>query len=256
MSSPSLVSTRRIDAICGRFEAAWQSGDRPAIEAILADAEPEERSQLLGELVAMEFELRLTEGQPAQVDDYLSRFPGDKDTVLAALAPLTDSAATDRGQVSEEQHEAWPSAERYLLGEQLGRGGMGVVVSARDRQLDRELAVKILAEPLQTRRKARERFLREARICARLQHPGIIPIHEMGWLDERPYFSMKLVRGQSLAELLDARPDPNHDLPRWLEIFHHVCETIAYAHAQGIVHRDLKPANVMLGSFGEVYVID
>jgi len=133
---------------------------------------------------------------------------------------------------------------------------MGVVVSARDQQLDRELAVKILAEPLQTRREARERFLREARICARLQHPGVIPIHEMGWLDKRPYFSMKLVRGQSLAELLDARPHPDDELPRWLEIFHHVCETIAYAHAQGIVHRDLKPANVMLGSFGEVYVID
>jgi len=78
----------------------------------------------------------------------------------------------------------------------------------------------------------------------------------MGWLDKRPYFSMKLVRGQSLAELLDARPHPDDELPRWLEIFHHVCETIAYAHAQGIVHRDLKPANVMLGSFGEVYVID
>lgn len=256
MSSPSLLSTRRNDAICERFEAAWRSGQRPAIEAVLVDAEPGERSQLLGELVALEFELRLTEGQPAQVEDYLSRFPGDKDTVLAALAPLTDTDATDRGQASEAQHEAWPSAERYLLGEPIGRGGMGVVVSARDRQLNRELAVKILAEPLQTRREARERFLREARIVARLQHPGIIPIHEMGWLDERPYFSMKLVRGQSLAELLDARPHPDDELPRWLEIFHHVCETIAYAHAQGIVHRDLKPANVMLGSFGEVYVID
>lgn len=79
------------------------------------------------------------------------------------------------------------------------------------------------------RREAREWFLREAWICVRLRHPGIIPIHELGWLGERSYFSMKLVIGQSLGDLLDARPHPGHELPCWLEIFAHVCETVAYA---------------------------
>jgi serine/threonine-protein kinase len=78
----------------------------------------------------------------------------------------------------------------------------------------------------------------------------------MGWLGERPYFTMKLVAGQTLAELLAARHRPADDLPGLLDIFERVCETIAYAHAQGVVHRDLKPGNVMLGQFGEVYVID
>src|SRR5262249_9797003 len=101
------------------------------------------------------------------------------------------------------------------------------------------------------------RFVREARIAGQLQHPGTVPVHELGNLaDGRPYFAMKLVKGRTLEDLLDERKAPSQDLPRFLGIFEQVCQTVAYAHARGAIHRDLKPANVMVGRFGEVQVMD
>src|SRR6476660_3309321 len=98
---------------------------------------------------------------------------------------------------------------------------------------------------------------RAARIGSRLQHPAIVPVHELGWFaDGRPYFTMKLVEGDTFAALLRGRPDPGHDQPHCLTIFEQVCQAMAYAHANGVVHRDLKPANVMVGAFGEVQVMD
>ena len=103
------------------------------------------------------------------------------------------------------------------------------------------------------------RFIEEAQIGGQLQHPGIAPVYELGTFpepDRRPYFAMKLVKGQTLAALLHERTNPPHDLPRFLAIFEQVCQTMAYAHARGVIHRDLKPSNVMVGSFGEVQVMD
>ena len=101
------------------------------------------------------------------------------------------------------------------------------------------------------------RFVEEAQIGGQLQHPGIVPIYELGaFADRRPYFAMKLVKGQTLAALLAARPSPADGLPRFLAIFEQVCQTVAYAHARGVIHRDLKPSNVMVGGFGEVQVMD
>src|SRR5208282_2996208 len=89
------------------------------------------------------------------------------------------------------------------------------------------------------------------------QHPGIVPVYELGsFADRRPYFTMKLVKGRTLAELLDARKSRSADLPRFLSLFESVTQTMAYAHARGVIHRDLKPSNVMVGSFGEVQVMD
>jgi PAS domain S-box-containing protein len=101
------------------------------------------------------------------------------------------------------------------------------------------------------------RFLREARITGQLQHPGIPPVHEIGWLpDGRPFLAMKLIHGHTLADLLAERHEPADELTRFLTIFEQVCQTIAYAHSHGIIHRDLKPANIMVGAFGEVQVMD
>src|SRR5262249_26012042 len=97
----------------------------------------------------------------------------------------------------------------------------------------------------------------EAQIGGQLQHPGIVPVYELGTFpDRRPYFAMKLVKGRTLAALLRERNDPHDDLPRFLGIFEQVAQTVAYAHARGVIHRDLKPSNVMVGSFGEVQVMD
>src|SRR5262249_7260722 len=94
-------------------------------------------------------------------------------------------------------------------------------------------------------------------IMGQLQHPGIAPVHEVGELpDGRPFFSMKLIKGRNLAELLRERPAPAHELPRFIAIFSQLCQAVAYAHSRGVIHRDLKPANIMVGAFGEVQVMD
>ncbi len=164
------------------------------------------------------------------------------------------------------------SAGRYQLVSEIARGGMGAVLKGRDPELGRDLALKVLLEQHRERADLVDRFVEEAQICGQLQHPGIVPVYELGALpDRRPFFAMKLVKGQTLAALLAQRagresPDPARrlteglqpldDLPRFLSIFEAVCQTVAYAHARGVIHRDLKPSNVMVGSFGEVQVMD
>jgi eukaryotic-like serine/threonine-protein kinase len=148
------------------------------------------------------------------------------------------------------------SARLRLLGE-IARGGMGAVLKGRDEDLGRDLAVKVLLEAHRDNPDLVRRFVEEAQIGGQLQHPGIVPIYELGtFADRRPYFAMKLVKGQTLADLLAGRPSPSEGLPRFLGIFEQVCQTVAYAHARGVIHRDLKPSNVMVGSFGEVQVMD
>src|SRR5262249_1492428 len=101
------------------------------------------------------------------------------------------------------------------------------------------------------------RFVEEAQVCGQLQHPAIVPVHDLGRLEDgRPFFAMKLVKGRTLAELLQERASRSEDLPRFLGIFEQVCQALAFAHSNGVIHRDLKPANVMVGAFGEVQVMD
>jgi serine/threonine-protein kinase len=140
---------------------------------------------------------------------------------------------------------------------EIARGGMGVVYRAHDVALRRVVALKLLREELASDASAVERFLEEARIAGALQHPGIVPIYALGRTETgRPYFTMKLIEGRTLASLLASRSAPQQDARRYLAILEHVCRTVAYAHDRGIVHLDLKPGNVMVGSFGEVQVVD
>jgi serine/threonine protein kinase len=140
----------------------------------------------------------------------------------------------------------------YVLGKELGRGGMGIVYEARDTRLGRTVALKVLS-PLAASAEAVERLWREARILASLEHPGIVPIHDAGMLsDGRAYYAMKLVEGSRLDEYLQAGPS----VLELCRVFLRICEPVAFAHARGIVHRDLKPENIMLGKFGEVLVLD
>ncbi len=134
---------------------------------------------------------------------------------------------------------------------------MGAVLRGRDLGLGRDLAFKVLLEKHCERSDLVQRFVEEAQICGQLQHPGVVPVYELGTLaDDRPFFTMKLVKGQTLAALLAERSSPTAERPRFLAVFEAVCQTVAYAHARGVIHRDLKPSNVMVGSFGEVQVMD
>ena len=147
----------------------------------------------------------------------------------------------------------WPelTSDRYEIVEEIGRGGMGTVYAALDTALGREVAIKIgNALPSSG---LQERLTREARVIARLEHPGIVPVHDLGVLaDGRPFYVMKRVHGRTLQASIEAGL-PAADR---LRIFERVCEAVGFAHAHCIIHRDLKPGNVMVGTFGEVMVMD
>src|SRR5262249_53490419 len=117
-------------------------------------------------------------------------------------------------------------------------------------------AVKVRLPKYADRPEVVGRFIEEAQIGGQLQHPGVVPVYDIGRFGDRPFFTMKLVKGHSLAQLLGQREQPTADRPRLLGIALQVCQALAYAHAKGVIHRDLKPANVMVGAFGEVQVMD
>jgi WD40 repeat protein/serine/threonine protein kinase len=149
------------------------------------------------------------------------------------------------------------SDSRYQLQGEIARGGMGAILKGRDTDLGRELAIKVLLEAHKDEPEVVQRFIEEAQIGGQLQHPGIAPIYELGqFADRRPFFSMKLVKGETLSKLLADRVEPSLDFGRFVGIFEQVCQTMAYAHSRGVIHRDLKPANIMVGAFGEVQVMD
>lgn len=151
--------------------------------------------------------------------------------------------------------------ERYEVEEEIARGGMGAVLRAGDRDLKREVAMKVMLDSMDER--ARARFIEEAQVTAQLEHPNIVPVHELG-VDEdgKLFFTMKLVHGRSLGEVLKALKagDPEtvrlYTLPKLVNVLVGVCNAMAFAHSKGVIHRDLKPANIMLGDYGEVQVMD
>jgi serine/threonine protein kinase len=143
-------------------------------------------------------------------------------------------------------------ADRYEIVDEIARGGMGTVYRAVDRELGREVALKVSTVPAGGA-DAQERLMREARVLARLEHPGLVPVHDVGTLpDGRRFYAMKRVRGRRLDEHFASEPS----IPARLRAFERICETVAFAHAHGVIHRDLKPENVMVGPFGEVLVLD
>jgi len=144
------------------------------------------------------------------------------------------------------------SSTKYTFVKELGRGGMGTVYLAEDRELNRLVAIKVLNTPDVTE-DLRNRMVREAQIIARLEHPGIVPVHDVGTLpDGRIFYAMKFVRGSRLDEYAAQ----NVSIGDRLRKFQAVCDAVAFAHAHGVIHRDLKPQNIMIGSFGEVLVLD
>jgi serine/threonine protein kinase/DNA-directed RNA polymerase subunit RPC12/RpoP len=182
---------------------------------------------------------------------------------------LTDSAGTEdsandasaRRSLRETLARGPDGGERYQVLNELARGGMGTVLRAADCDIRREVAVKYLLDQADARKKAR--FVEEAQITGQLEHPNIVPIHELGVdAKKRLFFSMKMVRGRSLQQVLQELRDyprtaeKEYTLTRLLNIFVAICNALAYAHSRGVVHRDLKPANIMIGDFGEVYVMD
>ena len=203
--------------------------------------------------------------------DVLHALRAEFSDVVGVQLPQPESE-TDLPVHPPKEHETLQQLpDRYELAGEIARGGMGAVLKGRDVNLGREIAVKVMLDTHKGKTELLQRFVEEAQIGGQLQHPGIVPVYDVGrTVNKQPYFTMKLVRGQTLASLLkqsnDERPACQEgttggtpvatDLPRFLGIFEQICQTLAYAHSRGVIHRDLKPANIMVGNFGEVQVMD
>ena len=179
---------------------------------------------------------------------------------LSVKNNATDDTA-DPCTVKEVLKRQSTNGERYVVEGELARGGMGVVVRAVDCDIRREVALKFLLDPSNPNKTLR--FIEEAQITGQLEHPNIVPVHELGIdAQKRVFFSMKMVKGRSLAQILDDLRANNaavakvYTLGRLLNVLVGVSNALAFAHSLGVVHRDLKPANIMVGDFGEVYVMD
>ncbi|MEX1024926.1 MAG: protein kinase [Planctomycetota bacterium] len=174
------------------------------------------------------------------------------DAGTAGETPILDPKA----HAYQNELSATDQGKYRILGE-IARGGMGVVLRGHDIELGRDIAIKVTDGELAKRPEVIERFVEEAQIGGQLQHPGIVPVYELGLMaDQRPYFTMKLIKGRTLAAMLTRRKSVEEDRVRFLDIWESVCQTMAYAHSKGVIHRDLKPANIMVGAFGEVQVVD
>ncbi|HEY7423130.1 MAG TPA: protein kinase, partial [Gemmataceae bacterium] len=204
-------SLGRMDRLCDAFEDAWQQGQRPRIEDYLGGASGTERDALLRWLIPLDVKYRQQQGETPDLRYYLSLSPSlSADWLVGVVRP---------GRTL---------ADRYDVGVEIGVGGIAVVHRGQDRCLDRPVAVKVLREEHQHHADMVRRFENEARITSRLQHPGIVPIHDLGESpDGRPCITMKLVEGHDLAKLLEQRVAPSQELPRFLTIFEQICQTLA-----------------------------
>ncbi len=274
---------RRIDAICRRFESDWRAGKRLPIDDYLADIPDEARPAPVVELEALERELRRSDETMARSESTAAPesplpstiaetptiapsppptlpLPGAAPSAIreeATLPPRND-VTVDFGSAYSARPEA-PSSTcvryfgDYEIVREQARGGMGVVFQARQVNLNRPVALKmILAGQLANEADVR-RFSIEAEAAANLDHPGIVPIHEVGEHEGQHYFSMGFVEGQSLAQKIARGPLPPRDAAALMV---KVAEAIEYAHQHGVIHRDLEPANFLLDQVGNPRVID
>jgi len=268
---PPLSEAERV--FCGFVRQASEI-DQDRFEELCAEHpqhEPELRqllfnwrkvSAILGHLDREpEFAERLRRQYGAEIDPGISLDHSATTTIRQTLSgenSLTSKFGGDRSPV-----------RRYVYREEVARGGMGAILRIWDKDLRRTLAMKVMLgsgadlpgadAPLDERMLSR--FLEEAQITGQLDHPGIVPVHELGLdADGRVYFTMRYVRGEDLKQILDrlAEGDGGEEWTqiRLLGVVQRICEAVAFAHSKGVVHRDLKPANVMVGRFGETYVMD
>jgi WD40 repeat protein len=240
----------RVDALCERFEAAWKSGTPPALPEYLAAVSARGRAALLAELLALEREYRRRRDEAPIAEDYARLLP-DHATLVRRLwaegAPGSGSGSHTfiTPAPIELPVRPWIGLELpgYELLRELGRGGMGVVYLARQVKLNRLVALKMIAGPGHPERKDQERIRAEAEAVARLRHPNIVQIYEVGEYQGLPYLALEYVEGGSLADRLDGSPWPMRQAARLVE---QLAGAVQHAHQAGIIHRDLKPANILL----------
>ena len=255
----SLGPRGRADVLLADQRERWQAGERVPAEWYLGRfPDFAEDDDLAIDLVFSEYLLREEAGEAPDLAEYAARFPRFA-SVLALQADfhkaLDTAASRPAARLSGPTPQAPDGLEipGYEVIRELGSGGMGVVYEARQIGLNRRIALKMLPPGLRTDPEQLVRFHHEAESVARLHHPNIVEVHETGEHDGRPYFSLELVEGGSLAKLLAAGPVPPR---RTAELVETIARAIHYAHEKGIIHRDLKPANILLTPDGVPKVAD
>ncbi len=250
-----------INAAADRFERAWKQGPRPRIEDYLAEVEESRQPVLLEELLRVELELRRRDGEKPGREDYAARFPHHNALVEALLGEELDGSAigmrlhdlpTIAPDATNDQADHGDEPEPgtrvryfgdYEITREIARGGMGVVFQATQMSLNRPVALKMILAGQLADDTDVKRFHTEAESAASLDHPGIVPIYEVGQYEGQHYFSMGFIAGQSLAQRLNEGPLA---APEAASLLVKVAEAIAYAHRRGVIHRDLKPANILI----------
>ena len=299
VGSLAWAATLLVEEACNHYEKAWRSGRRPNIEDFVAGRALAERSLLLHELVSLEIEYCRSCSEECTAAEYLARFPMlDSDWLASIMSNRPEGPASQRGAttfsgknlesvqgicpsdraerlptIAEQAAHILVSAlandvetpDRYTLTRLHATGGIGRVWLARDQRLGREIALKELRPENANNPAIWDRFLLEARITGQLEHPGIVPIYELGGQRSEgpPFYTMRFVKGRTFTEVIR---DYHHkraadqvdvlDLHKVLGAFVSACQAVAYAHARGVIHRDLKGQNIVLGDFGEVMVLD
>ena len=271
-----LADRKRIDGICDRFEVAWRAGERPDLGSFLSGLSGPAQARLFRDLLALDVEYRAGLGERPSADDYHARFPEHAEIVDAVFTPTrvdgqTRTAGPPRqndettsledlaflhDQTEQGNGDGAPEVTRVagyeILGE-LGRGGMGVVYRARHLPLNRPVALKLIRSRGFDSAVELRRFQNEAEAVAKLDHPNIVPIYEVGRQAGQHYFSMKLVEGISLDKRLGEFASDPRAAARVASI---AAQAVHHAHQRGILHRDLKPANILLDEKAEPHVAD
>ncbi len=264
---PDLASLRAVNAACERFEDGWEAGRAPRIEDVLAEVGEPDRGPLLEELVALEIQLRRERGERPDPAEYRIRFPGrESATTEGSHTDADGDAEPDPGatigpdetmfhQSSIPSRDGKPPSDfdKFEILGVLGRGGMGIVYKAWQKDLKRLVAIKMIhAVHIDSPELAR-RFEEEARCAGGLQHPSIVRVHEAGQYQGRPYFAMEYLAGSGLDRILKDGPVDPKEAARLVAT---VALAVAYLHEEKVIHRDLKPSNIIMDGRGRPFVTD
>jgi serine/threonine protein kinase len=282
----TLVSAEQLDQITDRFKGEWNSGDTPKLEKYLTEVSEERRSHLLGELLPFELTSRRNRGEVPAHDAYLSSFPEDATVVNHCFSvsetegtpqsrqrlidtrtqaetdfandtgPLPTAAEISGSTTDSELEPGHPKElGNFQIVKKIGEGGMGYVFEAKDNQLNRRVALKVMKREVATNASARKRFLREGRAVASLHDDHIIPIFQVGETDDIPFIAMPLLSGETLDERVKRTGSLSG--PELLRVAREIALGLVAAHSNGVIHRDIKPSNLWLEEpHGRIKILD